>query len=303
MPLQKLQMRPGVSRESTSLANEGGYYICDKVRFRSGQPENLKGWTTSGISASTFLGVCRNLIEWETLAEPVSFLLLGVGTNLKFYILSNQTFYDITPLALITDISPSTTIPSNPFLPMYTTLSAGISATDTNIPVTDSTTFEYAYPLVVTIGTEDIYVESPTGNVFSGCIRGYNNTVATPHSSTAVVSSSWVTVHSPANGSAAGNFVTFRNAAAFGPYPADFLNRNFEIKAHSADYVVIDTGIQSTATTVGGGATVIGYYEIDVGSPIAAFGTGWGAGCLDFFGFVWGEHHTDGSDQRHGDHD
>ena len=68
MPLQKLQFRPGVSRESTDLANEGGWYSCEKIRFRSGMPENLGGWTV--VTPSTFLGMCRSLLEWETLADP-----------------------------------------------------------------------------------------------------------------------------------------------------------------------------------------------------------------------------------------
>ena len=33
MPLQKLQLRPGVNREGTSLANEGGWFECDKVQI------------------------------------------------------------------------------------------------------------------------------------------------------------------------------------------------------------------------------------------------------------------------------
>ena len=45
MPLQKLQFRPGVNREGTNYSNEGGWYESDKVRFRSGFPEKLGGWT------------------------------------------------------------------------------------------------------------------------------------------------------------------------------------------------------------------------------------------------------------------
>jgi hypothetical protein len=55
MPLQKLQLRPGVNREGTTLANEGGWYECDKVRFRSGYPQKLGGWTP--LSSNTYLGV------------------------------------------------------------------------------------------------------------------------------------------------------------------------------------------------------------------------------------------------------
>ena len=45
MALQKLQFRPGVNREGTTLANEGGWFASDKIRFRSGYPEKIGGWT------------------------------------------------------------------------------------------------------------------------------------------------------------------------------------------------------------------------------------------------------------------
>ena len=93
MPLQKLQFRPGVNREGTTLANEGGWYDCDKVRFRSGYPEKIGGWTA--LSYNTFLGVCRSLWTWITLKN---YNLLGVGTNLKFYVENGGEYYDITPL-------------------------------------------------------------------------------------------------------------------------------------------------------------------------------------------------------------
>ena len=93
MPLKKLQLKPGVNRENTRYTTEGGYYECDKIRFRQGTPEKIGGWER--ISASTFLGVCRSLWNWVTLG----FLnLMGVGTHLKFYIENGGSYYDITPL-------------------------------------------------------------------------------------------------------------------------------------------------------------------------------------------------------------
>ena len=106
MPLQKLQFRPGVNRESTTLANEGGWFESDKVRFRSGYPEKIGGWVkdtgtadTDPPPTGTFWGVCRSLWNWVTLS---AFNLLGLGTNLKFYIQNgaNGTFYDVTPIRL-----------------------------------------------------------------------------------------------------------------------------------------------------------------------------------------------------------
>lgn len=93
MPLQKLQFRPGVNREGTTLANEGGWYDCDKVRFRSGYPEKIGGWTR--LSTATFIGTCRSLWNWITLKF---FNLMGVGTERKFYIEYGGAYYDITPI-------------------------------------------------------------------------------------------------------------------------------------------------------------------------------------------------------------
>jgi hypothetical protein len=71
----------------------GGWYESEKVRFRSGMPEKIGGWQR--ISASTFLGVCRSLWNWVTLG---GLNLIGVGTNLKFYIERGGAYYDITPI-------------------------------------------------------------------------------------------------------------------------------------------------------------------------------------------------------------
>jgi hypothetical protein len=125
MPLQKLEFRPGVNRESTTLANEGGWFESDKVRFRSGFPEKIGGWTkdtgsqlNTGTSlqptTGSFWGVCRSLWNWLNLA---GYNLLGVGTNLKYYIQSTAggNFYDITP------IRSTDTVASNAFTTNGTT--------------------------------------------------------------------------------------------------------------------------------------------------------------------------------------
>jgi len=117
--LQKLQYRPGVNREGTTLANEGGWYDCDKIRFRSGYPEKIGGWTR--LSSSTFIGVCRSLWNWITLKF---FNLMGVGTERKFYIEYGGVYYDITPIR-------STVVLTNPFTTNIT------SGTEKIVVVTD----------------------------------------------------------------------------------------------------------------------------------------------------------------------
>jgi hypothetical protein len=93
MPLKKIQLRPGVNKENTRYTNENGWYDCDKVRFRMGTPEKIGGWQQ--ISTSTFLGYARSLWNWVTLS---SLNLLGVGTNLKFYVERGGVYNDITPI-------------------------------------------------------------------------------------------------------------------------------------------------------------------------------------------------------------
>jgi hypothetical protein len=100
MPLQKLKLKPGVNRENTRYTNEGGWYECDKIRFRQGSPEKIGGW--SQISLNTYLGVCRSL--WQFLGLN-GFKYTGVGTNLKFYIELGGVYNDITPIRTSTVIS------------------------------------------------------------------------------------------------------------------------------------------------------------------------------------------------------
>ena len=92
MPLKKILLKPGVNRENTRYTTEGGWYECDKVRFRQGTPEKIGGWQR--ISNFTYLGVCRSLWNWSTLGGAN---LIGVGTHIKFYISTDGRYYDITP--------------------------------------------------------------------------------------------------------------------------------------------------------------------------------------------------------------
>jgi hypothetical protein len=129
MPLKSIIFRPGVNREQTRYAAEvigatapatqvvGGWYESEKVRFRSGMPEKIGGWQR--ISANTFLGTCRSLWNWVTL---VGFNLVGIGTNLKFYIERGGAYYDITPIR-------DTVVLTNPFT--ATNGSAIITVADT----------------------------------------------------------------------------------------------------------------------------------------------------------------------------
>jgi len=142
--LLPIMFRPGVNREQTQYASEtvgiaspnfsivGSWYASQNVRFRQGFPEKIGGWVP--ISGSTYLGVCRSLFNWSSLAGVT---LIGVGTNLKFYIARGGGFYDITPVRQISTLT-------NPFTTVN--LSTTVKVTDTANGVTagDFVTFSGA---------------------------------------------------------------------------------------------------------------------------------------------------------------
>ena len=105
MPLSKLVFKPGINRDQTDYASEGGWYEMQLVRFRSGFPEKIGGWTVRTLSA--YEGVARSLFTWATTDGGK---LIGIGTNQKMYVSSGSNVYDITPLRVTYT---STTVPSS----------------------------------------------------------------------------------------------------------------------------------------------------------------------------------------------
>lgn len=93
MPFQKLIFRPGINKESTAYANEGGWFDSNLVRFKKGLPEKIGGWVKA--TSSTYLGTGRALHAWVAL-DGTKFL--GLGTTVKYYILEGTDFADITPI-------------------------------------------------------------------------------------------------------------------------------------------------------------------------------------------------------------
>jgi len=102
MPLQKLQFKPGVNRDQTNYTNEGGFFECDKIRFRSGYPQKMGGWLRYG--EITLKGICRQMFNWIT---SFSDNLLALGTSKKVYIEGGGFLTDITPIRA-TFTSPAT---------------------------------------------------------------------------------------------------------------------------------------------------------------------------------------------------
>jgi len=93
MPLKKLIFKPGVNRDQTNYAGEGGWWESNKIRFLSGFPQKLGGWAKASVTS--YLGVCRSLFNWIPAA---GYNFLALGTSSKIYVESGGTLHDITPL-------------------------------------------------------------------------------------------------------------------------------------------------------------------------------------------------------------
>ena len=101
MALQKIALKPGINREGTDYSGSGGWYDGNKIRFRSGLPEKIGGWTQA--YSYQYAGVCRILWSWLD-SDSIS-IYTGAGTNLKYYIISGGSYYDITPIVFTSTLS------------------------------------------------------------------------------------------------------------------------------------------------------------------------------------------------------
>jgi len=286
MPFTKLQFRPGLNRDATSYSNEGGWFDCDKVRFRFGFPEKIGGWEKT--SSTYFLGTCRALHPWVALAGEQ---YLGVGTNLKYYINEGGGYSDITPIRLTTAAGDVT------FAASANTLNGNITDTATTIVLTSASGFpDFG---VIKINNEIIQFNAVSGNSLTDCIRGFDGTTASSHTSGDAVNCSTVIVTDVDHGALENDFVTYSGAVTLGDAAtADILNQEYQIfyvvnsdsylinlrSVESISSITTTSGIDftyefATASDVGnGGASVVGAYQANTGLDTTVTGTGWGAG-------------------------
>jgi hypothetical protein len=286
MPLTKLQFRPGINREITSYSNEGGWFDCDKVRFRYGFPEKIGGWLR--LSATTFLGTCRALHPWVALDGS---RYLGVGTHLKYYINEGGAYRDITPIRATTAAGDVT------FAAVASTLSADIDAIQTTVPLASTSGFPDSG--LVQIGIEQIRYAALSGNNLVGVTRGVNNTIPASHLSGVAVDCATLIVSDTDHGALDNDFVTYSGAAGLGSQiTADVLNQEYQIVSLVDDdnYLIEARAVApiSTITTTNGlaptpvfadsgdigngGASVVGAYQVNTGLDTTITGNGWGAG-------------------------
>lgn len=176
MPLQKILFKPGVNRENTRYTTEGGWYECDKIRFRQGTPETIGGWQP--LSGATYQGVCRSLWNWTSLAGAN---YVGVGTNLKFYIEQGGAYYDITPIRATTAAGDATFAGNGTTTVTVTDINHGCLTGDfvtfSGATGTYATTLNAQFQ--VTVLTANTYTISTSPTVIASGATGGGSVVAT----------------------------------------------------------------------------------------------------------------------------
>ena len=286
MALTKILAKSGVNRENTRYTNEGGWYVSEKVRFRQGTPEKIGGWAR--ISAYTFLGICRALWNWVTLGSQN---LMGVGTNLKYYIEQGGQYNDITPIrtrnysAALTNpfdtVNLSTTVTVNDTahgaqvgdLVYFSGASAvgGVPAAELNTRHVIATLVSAnVYTIVVTTAA----TSTVTGGGGSVTAQYYINTFALGTDPFTANGTTTVVVTANSHGALNGDFVTFSGAT--GTY-ASQLTGEFQIT-----YLTINTFSITTSSALAagsyGGSSVLASYQINTGPAIQNPLVGWGSG-------------------------
>jgi len=266
MPLQKVVLKPGVNRENTRYTNEGGYYESDKVRFRQGTPEKIGGW--SRFSANTYLGICRSLWNWVTLAGAN---LMGVGTDRKFYIEQTGIYYDITPIVSSHILSP------NP----VTTISGSNSVTVVDAsyaPVTGDFVIFSGVATVNNVTLSGEYEVTTLATVTTtGSIAGYTLTVtvvaggalAVGHvlSGTGVTVGTKIVAFGTGTGGTGTYTVSVSQTVASTTITANPVANSFQVTSATV----------ANAAGSGGGSVAYAAYQLHFGTAISTTAAGWSA--------------------------
>ena len=280
MPLTKVLFKPGVNKENTRYTNEGGWYDCDKIRFRQGTPEKIGGWDR--ISAYTYVGTCRSLWSWASLSGIV---YVGVGTYLKFYVEQGGQYNDITPIrAYKTGLSGPFAATAGSTTVTVTSASHGALDGDyvtflgavalSTQTFTRSTATNFVLSTALAANTPVILTVSTGGALPTGLITGYQYYIK-------VVSGTTIQFANVPNGAAvststagSGTFSLYVNSGL----TADVLNSSFAVTVVDGNTYTITTPVAAGTYDTGTGGTVNAYYEIHVGSDSAQPITGWGTG-------------------------
>lgn len=270
MPLTKLQFRPGINRDTTNYANEGGWYECDKIRFYSGYPQKLGGWVK--YAPESFLGVCRQMWNWFTSYTDD---LLALGTDKKLFIEVGAEYYDVTPLR-----TTLTTPATDNCIQTGFSGTGSISGTTLTISAVTSGALIVGTPISTGAAAGTYIVAFITGTGGTGTYEvNTSQTVSSTTIATAV--SRAITFRIASNGCSVGDSITVSGAPNIGGFGAAAINTEHVVaavitNASPNDTVVVISPFESTSVATGGGTTVVIKCQISPGFVSQTAGYGWG---------------------------
>jgi hypothetical protein len=276
MPFTKLIFKPGINRDTTNYANEGGWYECDKVRFYSGYPQKLGGWIK--YAPEPFLGVCRQMWNWFTSYTDD---FMAIGTDKKLYIEVGAEFFDITPIRA-TFTSPTT----NNCIETGFTGTGSISGT--TLTITVATSGSLAIGSVITTGAAagTTIVAFLTGTGGTGTYQvSISQTVGS--TTIAVAASTTVTFGVTAHGCLVGDYITVSGVTGtIGGVTAASLNTELVVTnvIDSNNFAVV-VASPSTSVATGGGTAITIVCQIHTGFGSQTAGYGWGTGGWGIIGW------------------
>jgi hypothetical protein len=288
MPFLKLNFRPGINRDTTNYANEGGWYECDKIRFFSGFPQKIGGWIKT--TPLTFVGTCRQLWNWIT-----SFAdnFLAVGTNAKVYIEVGGAFYDITPVQNSSDVGGVKFTASNGSSTITVFSPAFGSNAGDYVTFSDAVTLggtitaavlnqNYKIETVIDADTFTIEAKSTAGAPVTANASDVSTDTFTADSGTDVITFS---SYNPTNGdtfflSNSGGTLPGGLTAGTLYYAINSSTNTCELSLTAGGSAVnITTNGTGTQTALyGGGPLALADYQLSVGNAFPVYGYGWGAG-------------------------
>lgn len=271
MPIVSLKLRPGLNAEFTETLNEAGISSCNLIRFETGLPQKLGGWTRFYPNAVP--GIPRDMHAWGDLN---SVNRLSVGTTTALDVLDQDGgLNDITPQTLITDTTPdfdttmgdATVQVTDPEILNLTTYDAVFFNTPISV---GGIVLRGVRPIASITGTTSYTVEGATeataDETAAGVVPIFDSTSG----------SAIMTVTFPDHGLSVGSDFTFPISTAvggvtvLGTYPV--------LTVADPDTFTIGVNVEasSTETVEMNGGDVQFLYFINLGPPAAGIGYGLG---------------------------
>jgi hypothetical protein len=300
MPLQKLQFRPGVNREGTSLSNEGGWFESEKVRWRSGYPEKIGGWVLdSGKTNATYNPSSQTVTL--TIASPsVLYLSYAIanGTPVKltttgtlptgftsgttYYVVNSVSTSSLNTCQLATTVD-GTAINTSGSQSGTHTITINAGAAMWGIPRAIWNWLNLAGANLVGVGTSlKYYIQNSSGGIFNDVtpVRTTSTAIGAAVTFAATNGSNIIIATNSGHGAQTGDFVIFSGAASLGGnITATVLNAEYQVTFLSANTYsfAVSAVANSSDSGTGGGATVATYL-LTSGSTTFTTGAGWGVG-------------------------